>query len=424
MKDVEQLAELGRDDPQAAYAALTKALCHRWTFVQRTIPGISELFAPLENTLRHSFLPAIIGRQISDFERHLFTMPVRLGGLGISNPVEGSEFEFRASVKITDSLRKLIINQQATLDGFQTESLADTTRDIMKDKELRLLRKISDIVSGSSDERLKRSLSLAQEKGAGAWLTVLPIGSLGWVLNKEEFRDAIRLRYGWQIPNIPVLCVCGKKNSVDHTLICKNGGYLIFRHNKVRDTNAAFLREVCHDVKTEPELIPVASCRTIPGNTEERARLDISARGLWGPFQKTMFDVRIFHPNADSYKNRDIKSVYSHHENVKKKEYEQRVVQVEKCSFTPLVYSTSGGMAPQAQAFHKRLAELIAEKTNEEYSDVISTMRTKLSFALLKSVLVSVRGYRGKPSRNREIPVSDISFNLIPDGLNRDLYSS
>ena len=210
------------------------------------------------------------------------------------------------------------------------------------------------------------------------------------------------------------------ENSVDHPLTCKNGGYLIFRHNKVRDTNGAFLREVCHDVKTEPELIPIDSCQPISGNTEDKARLDISARGLWGPFQKTMFDVRIFHPNADSYIDRDIKSVYNQHENIKKKNYEQRVIQVEKCSFTPLVYSTSGGMAPQARVFHKRLAELIAEKTKEEFRDVISTMRTKLSFALLKSVLISVRGSRGRPSHSRELPISAISFNLISDGVSGD----
>ena len=155
-------------------------------------------------------------------------------------------------------------------------------------------------------------------------------------------------------------------------------------------------------------------------DSRKYGREGISARGLWGPFQKTMFDVRIFHPNADSYKNRDIKSVYTQHENIKKREYEQRVIQVEKCGFTPLVYSTTGGMAPQAHAFHKRMAELISEKTNEDYRDIISMMRTKLSFALLKSVLVSVRGSRGKSPLKREIPISDIAFNLIPDGLRRD----
>ena len=151
------------------------------------------------------------GRQISELERDLFSLPVRLGGLGISNPVECTDFEFQASDKITENLKKLIIDQQSTIDGYQFEQVAELTRDCMNVKEVRLLRKITDIKSGSSDERLKRSITLAQEKGAGVWLTVLPISSLGWVLNKEEFRDALRLRYSWQIPNIPAICVCGTK---------------------------------------------------------------------------------------------------------------------------------------------------------------------------------------------------------------------
>ena len=46
-----------------------------------------------------------------------------------------------------------------------------------------------------------------------------------------------------------------------------------------------------------------------------------------------------------------------------------------------------------AKAFHHRVAELVAAKRNEEYKDIISLLRTKISFALLKSALVSVRGY-------------------------------
>ena len=279
------------------------------------------------------------------------------------------------------------------------------------------MRIVDDLNNSRLDSGFLKSFSMAREKGSGAWLTALPVASLGFILNKEEFRDGVRLRYGWQIPNVPALCVCEKKNSIDHTLTCKHGGYLIFRHNKIRDANAEFLREVCHDVKTEPELIPIAQLDAIPGNTAERARLDISARGLWGPFQKTMFDVRIFHANADSYKDKDISSVYTLHENIKRRDYEQRVTQVEKSSFTPLVYSTTGGMGPLATAFHQRLASLVAEKRQERYGDVLSLMRTKLSFALLKSVLVSIRGARGKTTRSAVTPLSCVSFNLVPEGL-------
>jgi hypothetical protein len=119
---------------------------------------------------------------------------------------------------------------------------------------------------------------------------------MGYNLNKQEFHDSVKLRYGWRITNIPNHCACGEKNKIDHTLIRRTGGHVIFRHNRIRDLNAKFLRQVCHNVVPEPELIPVEcdSFLTTQGNRADKAHLDISANGLWGPFQKTMFDLRIF----------------------------------------------------------------------------------------------------------------------------------
>ena len=85
---------------------------------------------------------------------------------------------------------------------------------------------------------MKRNLDLALEKGSGAWLTALPVQAWGYTLNKQEFRDSVCLRYGWSIPNTPSFCQCGQKNSIDHTLSCKKGGYVVMRHNKVRDLEA------------------------------------------------------------------------------------------------------------------------------------------------------------------------------------------
>ena len=416
VKDVEELTLIGEDDPQLAYSSFTKALSHRWTFFQRTIKNVSHLFKPLENVIRQKFIPAIIGRQVNDIERQIFTLPVRLGGLGISNPVLKADEQFSASMSITKELQTLIKDQEATLDKYNA-TLVHYNIGLHKSVNDDKLKAEATDIKEKLSEPAARSMSLAQEKGAGAWLTVLPLQNLGFVLNKEEFRDGLRLRYGWQIPGIPTYCICGMKNTIDHTLTCKHGGHLIFRHNRVRDTNAEFLREICHDVKTEPELMPIYCKDSIQGNDTENARLDISARGLYGPLQKTMFDVRIFHRNALTYRNRDVSSVYKQHEEEKRKKYEQRVIQIEKCSFTPLVYSTTGGMAPKALEFHKRLASLVAEKRNERYEDVMGTMRTKLAFSLLKSVLVSLRGHKGKRNYAPATPISCLSFNLIPGGI-------
>ena len=89
----------------------------------------------------------------------------------------------------------------------------------------------------------------------------------------------------------------------------------------------------------------------------------------------------------------------------------ERVIQVEKGSFTPIVGSTFGGWGNEANIYHKRIATLIALKRNEEYADVINYIRTRLRFCVLKSVLTAVRGVRGKV--RPAAPVSSISFNLI-----------
>jgi len=91
------------------------------------------------------------------------------------------------------------------------------------------------------------------------------------------------------------------------------------------------------------------------------------------------------------------------------------VTQVEKGSFTPFVMSTSGGMGTEAELFVKRIAKLIAAKRNEEYSFVVNYIRTRLSFCMLKSVLLGLRGERGKKTAKttRHTPLSNLSFNLI-----------
>ena len=88
--------------------------------------------------------------------------------------------------------------------------------------------------------------------------------------------------------------------------------------------------------------------------------------------------------------------MYEKHDEEKMRAYNDRVLQAEKASFVPLVYTTSEEMSPQCVKTHKRIAELVADKRQEKYSDVISHIRTHLRFALLKSILVAVREHRGK----------------------------
>ena len=121
--------------------------------------------------------------------------------------------------------------------------------------------------------------------------------------------------------------------------------------------------------------------------------------------------MRVLHPNSPSYLPKTLNQLYNIHEKEKMRKYASRVLTVEKGSFTPLVYTTFGGWGPQATRYHRRLAEKISKKRNEDYSKIMSYMRTRVRFSLLRSVLVAVRGERGKKSNDAK-PLASTSFNL------------
>ena len=104
VEDLSDLSEIAVEEPQIALSAYTKGLCHRWSFIQRTIPNIGHLFSPLEECIRETFIPAVIGRKVSDLERLILSFPVRYGGLGISDPTTTCEREYKASKTVTEDL--------------------------------------------------------------------------------------------------------------------------------------------------------------------------------------------------------------------------------------------------------------------------------------------------------------------------------
>ena len=84
----------------------------RWTHMMRTVPGIDSLFQPLEDEIRHHFLPALTGREApSDAERELIVLPPQQGGLGIPIPTRAASRQFTGSMEITVPLVGLIAQQ-------------------------------------------------------------------------------------------------------------------------------------------------------------------------------------------------------------------------------------------------------------------------------------------------------------------------
>ena len=147
---------------------------------------------------------------------------VKLGGLGIPEPLLSAECDFNtskaASRELVDSL----------LGGYVFNYVGYR---VCVHKASRAPRRAKVHINLGKVAR-RKELAGAQESNClhratmlGVWLSALPhrlnITQLSW----EEFRDNIRLRYGLMPQDIPATCNgCGKKLSIEHVLLCPTGG--------------------------------------------------------------------------------------------------------------------------------------------------------------------------------------------------------
>ena len=393
---LQELTKIAKSEPQTAYSAFVSGFQHKMTYYIRTIPNLAPILKPLDDYLTENFIPAITeGHILSEADRKLISLPVRYGGLGIPIYQEVCTREYEFSRKATFSLTPRIVAQE------QTYSL-NRAHEKQIDSEIRKARdedhksKLNNLRSNMTPLQ-RRANDLAQMKGASAWLTSLPLVDEGFVLNKREFFDAISLRYRWNLKRTPTNCACNKPFDSDHAMQCPLGGYVIRRHNGVRDLFAKLLDSVAHEVQIEPPLQPLTGENLQrQANTENEARLDVAARGFWQEHEMEFFDIRVFNPFAKSYlnQNQPLEAVFRNQDTQKKKTYNQRVIQVEHGTFTPIVTSSLGGLGKETSAFVSKLVEKLAEKNGMERSIIANYVRTKLSFELIRSQVACIRGSR------------------------------
>ena len=418
-EELKKLSIIANTHPQAAYAAFTHGIVGKWTYLARTTPNIGPLLQPLEDIIRTKLLPALCGRAApNDTERDLLELPARLGGIGVINPTTLSDSAYSASKQISAPLYNLILN--GSLD-YTHEALTEqfTAKLEVKKRKRELNVTSADQLKSNLPPNLQRAMILSQEKGASNWLTVLPVEEFGLALHKAAFRDALALRYGWQPNGTPITCACGTNFSVEHALSCAKGGYPSIRHNEIRDFTANLMSEVCHNVAIEPHLQPITGeiLSGASANTQDGARLDVAADGFWGSrFERAFFDVRVFNPYAPSNRQPQLSTTYRKHENIKKRAYDQRIRDVENSTFTPLILSSTGGLGRAATSTYKRLASLLSTKWDQPYSTTMGWIRCRLSFSLLRSAIMCIRGARSSQGHATRQPPIDLvtSESLVP----------
>ena len=398
-KELDNLCDIAETQPQAAYAAYTKGYRSKFTHFMRTIDQFEEFLLPIDDLLHHKLLPAVFGGDCAIIEKHrdLLALNTSDGGLGINCVTKEAVKQYKASKAVTTNHVNSIMQQCKTMIdiGDDDKTTADHKREVVSQIEQEKRDHVKNLHDLLPDE-LRNYVSQACDKGASSWLNTIPLKDQNLDLNKVEFTDAIRLRYNAPLPNLPSFCPCGEKFNQEHAMNCKKGGFITERHDNIRDFLTICLDRVCKDVQVEPHLIKVTDekFKLKSANTTDEARLDMKARGFWRKGETAFFDVRITHVNSVSSKNLSTAQQFRRHEEAKKREYLERVLEVENGSFTPLVFGTNGGMGSECAKFLQQLAAKMSEKNNERYEDTICWLKTRLSMEITRSSLLCLRGSR------------------------------
>ena len=372
--------------------------------------------------ISEKFIPALFGLNTPSINnyRSIISQKPSDGGLGIPVLADEAKKQLQSSLLVSKIHVDSIINQDyimptQDLEGNDIDTLKAHDRKTKNDDRKNNLKSILDDLPSDT----KPFVVQATEKGASSWLNAIPLKEQDLDLNKEEFTDALRLRYNIPLNNLPSKCTCGVMFDVTHALSCKKGGFITRRHDTLKDLLTVLLNKVCIDVQSEPHLLPVTNeiMRLKSANTDNGARLDLKARGFWRRGQTAFYDIRVTHVNSKTNSKKLTLEVFREHEQAKKREYLERVIEVEHASFTPLVFGTNGGMGKSCQQFITTLAAKLAKKQNEEYSDVISWLRVRISIEIIRSAILCVRGSR-TPFRNQNEEIArDFLLNNVESNI-------
>ena len=100
------------------------------------------------------------------------------------------------------------------------------------------------------------------------------------------------------------------------------------------------MKKLGNDVEVEPHLQLLDIATSINSTcTKDEARLDICTKGWGSRFERFFYDVKIFIPYAPTNRIKDTNDAYLLPENLKRLKYHDRFVDIDNCSFLPLILS-------------------------------------------------------------------------------------
>ena len=388
VKHLSCLSAVAEKQPHNAFAAYSKSLSQEWNYIQRVVPHAGPDLLSLEKAVAEEFLPKLFGSELNPAERKVCELPIKLAGLGVTNPTTSAPVAYDVSRKSTAHLVNAITGLEEFDPGKHREAVAKARKEVQLRRE-QLPKEFEEAVSVLGGHS-QRSLRRAKEFSTGSWLSAMPSEKNNTVLSAEEFRDGLAMRYSKPLLRLPSTCDgCGKGFSLDHGLNCPNGGNVIRRHNEIRDVAGQLASMAYSHVTSEPVV------REQGAGEDSGLVCDLGVRGVWNPQKDVLLDFKVVNTDSASYANRPVPSVLESAAATKRTKHKQACAE-RRADFTPFVCSTDGAIHREGLHFLRRLSSRLAAKWDMPYSQAMNFVRTRMSLAILRASVHCLRGARRK----------------------------
>ena len=229
---IDNLLPIARCNPQAAFCVLNYSIKFKSTYIFRTTPLDPSISQVYDEALE-KMISCLMKKELTDKIIAQAAFPIKYGGLGINiNSLEYSKQQLEDCKALSYHICRYIEHDEI----INHDSIKGIRNKILSDKKKYWDKKSDDFVTDLEYDHIKR-LEEMKTPGSNHWLIAIPVKwKPQWKLSKNEFCDALNLRFNVLPDSTPLVCPaenCLESYNLTHMDSCNFGGLVIKRHDYI-----------------------------------------------------------------------------------------------------------------------------------------------------------------------------------------------
>ena len=421
-KEVEILGHFAINYPQSAQVLMQRVQQAKWTYCSRTNKGVGKLFQPIEDAIRHVYLPNYFGETIVDetqdqLRRDQAALPYKFGGVSIPDPTREADRQYLESKTATQYLVDAM-NGKIPFDQGSYQLDIKEKRKQLNESHAEMYKIRRDALLERLGPRSKRVCIRAGESSNAR--SVYPTVFGGTILHKVPYRDSLNLAFGRKPMDLNPTCDgCNEDMTVSHALTCPFGGMTQGRHNLLRDELGLLSQSALtkSQVRKEPMIFTPAQrvraqqsrrqSSSKSGNNdnsltpkvestsdEDLLRGDLLIHDLNEPGIETIIDITVIDTDSPSYVHIDDPLQVMRQRAKQKRDKYNEACKDNNRIFIPFVMSADGCFDKEAKSVMRNIANRLAVKWDRPVSVCANYVYSRMSVALVRANHRCFRGSR------------------------------